>query len=119
MKVASVSQLLRQRCPEVRDRPRKRILEVYLRFPFQQRLRPGDVRPAHLGIVQGKRVKANITGRTGKFEDQSGNLDDGQLSGVPDVDGIMDTRLNMCRGAGVQKLLVLPLLDRPVRINQQ
>ena len=47
---------------KVSDCPRQRIFERDLRLPFQQRLRPADIWPAHLRIVQWERMKADVTG---------------------------------------------------------
>jgi len=76
-------------CPEVFDRATEGILELYLRLPFQESARPTDIGSSDFGIIGGQRVMSDVARRTGKFQYQFRDLQDGQLTRIPDIHGIM------------------------------
>ena len=45
---------------EVFDRATEGILELYLRFPFQESARPRDIGPSDFGIIGGQRMMGDL-----------------------------------------------------------
>ena len=76
-------------CPEVFDRATEGILKLYVRLPVQERARPTDIGSSDFGIIGRQRVMGDVARRTGKFQYQLRDLQDGQLARVPDIHGIM------------------------------
>jgi hypothetical protein len=46
--------------PEVFDRAKEGILELYLRLPFQESTRLGDIGPSDFGIIGGQRMMGDL-----------------------------------------------------------
>ena len=84
-----MSNRLLDHCPEVFDRATEGILELYLRLPFQESARPTDIGSSDFWIIGGQRMMGDGARRTGEFQYQFRDLQDGQLAWVPDIHGIM------------------------------
>src|SRR2546423_12187846 len=70
---------------EGREHPSEPLLQLDLRLPAENLLRPGDVRLANLGIVDRERLVDDLARRAGDAEDGLGELVERELARVPDV----------------------------------
>src|SRR5262249_52907341 len=57
-------------------------------LPAQLGARAGDVRPAHLGIVDGEGTEDDLAARVGDSQDTLGQLEQGHFMRVADVHGL-------------------------------
>ena len=57
---AGLFSILRDHFSEVFDRATEGILELYLRFPIQERARPADVGPSDFWIIGGQRMMGDM-----------------------------------------------------------
>src|SRR5215208_4759107 len=69
------------------ERAAQAFLEVDLRRPAQDLLRPRDVGPPLLRVVLGQRLVDDLARRARQPDDGLGELEDGELAGVAEVDG--------------------------------
>src|SRR5919204_5252305 len=69
---------------EGREHPSEPLLQLDLRLPAENLLRPRDVRLADLGIVDRERLVDDLARRAGHPEDGVGELVQRELARVPD-----------------------------------
>src|SRR5919197_314139 len=72
---------------EGREHPSEPLLQLDLRLPTENLLRPCDVRLADLRIVDRERLVDDLARRAGHAEDRLRELVERELARVPDVDG--------------------------------
>ena len=85
------------------DRALQAVAQRHLGRPAEQLARERDVGPALLGVVDGQRLVDDLGGRAGQLVDDLGELEQRELVGVADVDGVVVAGLRErddARGSG-------------------
>src|SRR3954452_8157422 len=75
------------------DRPAQSFAQVDLRLPAQRFSREPDVGLADLRVVGGQRLENDLRARPRDLDDRLGQLEQGELVRVADVDGLVQPRL--------------------------
>ncbi len=84
---------------EVVDGLAEAVFEFYLGFPVEQFPGAGGIGTALLGVVHGQGFVDDLTLAAGEFDDEFGEIEDGELGRVADVDGFVEIALGEAEDA--------------------